>query len=958
MHKPARLLRQALGILLALYPLTVSAAGLWFGDKDGLHQIDTATNQVGSNVAFEPPVGIAVNAADGSVWVLTQKRLARLSEQGVVRFQAALRDLGNGLGAPRLLVLNPNDQSVWAGFENRTLHLDASGVVQIVLPVRAQDLAVGQDGSVWILTQSSLEQRDSAGALMKTVALPGTAARLKFLALDDSGGALWLAGEKELLQLGLANPDQTLRSLLAPETVAGISVDIQTGDPWVIGQNGLFSYSRDGTPHVSRDLRDFSISNPRTLVFDFASQAAWVGHQGGLTRITVDGTVAATFAAAAQVVAISIGRTPINIVPVVSILAPPDGALLNNPTPRLRVGYDALCGAVSCGFPKSFFATFSLSALLNGSEVGSLFVFDPASGSAAFTPGSRLPEGLNTFSAQARDSFGRFSDPVSSSFTIDTIAPSFQNVTPATGSVFSSASITIQGSVNDPAASVTLGAQTQGPSFSFPVTLSQGSNSFTLLARDPAGNTASFPLTYVFEPPNVPPSVTITSPLNGANFTAPASFTVSANASDPDGSIVRVDFFSNGILAGTDTLAPYAVALTNLGAGSYSLTAQATDNRAATVTSAPVNITVGPPNALPAVQMTSPANNTAFSAPATVQVAATASDADGTIAKVEFFRNGVLAAMVTTPPYAATLTGVPAGTHTLSARATDDRGGATTSAPVTITVTATSLTLTSPAANAVIAGNTVLVTGRIVALANSGVNVNDNVAAIDASGNFSVLVPVTAGLNTLTATLTTIDGTIITRSVSVTASGLASPFAVVADPTTGLAPLPVTYTVSNPTAGNATFTFDGFGPFFLPAGATAQLSITFPAGVFVDTVVFTDGGGATFTHRLVIDSRDQAQMDQMFHAIWNGMNNALAAGDKEGAMRYLSDTGRQKFGPVFDVLMPFMPSIVASYSPLARASISAGIGEYAVTRLEGSAKRLYLIYFLRDVNGVWRIDEM
>jgi hypothetical protein len=168
----------------------------------------------------------------------------------------------------------------------------------------------------------------------------------------------------------------------------------------------------------------------------------------------------------------------------------------------------------------------------------------------------------------------------------------------------------------------------------------------------------------------------------------------------------------------------------------------------------------------------------------------------------------------------------------------------------------------------------------------------------------------------------------------------------------------VVFTVSNPTGGDVSFTFDGFGPFFLPAGATAQLSLTYPAGVFSATVLFTDGAGATFSHRLVIDSRDAAQMDQMFRAIWNGMNNALVAGDKEGAMRYLSDTARRKFGPVFDVLMPFMPGIVSSYSPLARASITAGIGEYAVTRMEGGAKRLFLIYFLQDVNGVWRIDEM
>ncbi|HYC93700.1 MAG TPA: hypothetical protein VEO54_31130, partial [Thermoanaerobaculia bacterium] len=476
---------------------------MWFGDKAGLHRIDTATNQIASSIDFEPAVAIAANAADGSLWALSQSRLAHLSEQGSLHFQAALRDLGSGLGAPRLLVLNPNDGSVWAGFENRILHFDAAGVVRHTLAVRALDAAVAQDGSVWLLTQSTLQQHDASGALLRSVALPNSQ-RLKHLALDDAGGVVWAAGEKELVQASLSAPDQTLLAIAAPETLSGISADMQTGDLWALGQNGLFSYGRDGRPRVSRDLRDFSIANPQTLVFDFSSQAAWVGHQGGLTRITVAGTVAATFPGAPHVVTIAIGRTPLNIVPVVSIVAPADGAVLNSATPKLRVDYDALCGTTPCGFPNSFFSAYTLSALLNGTETGSLFVFDPATGGAAFTPGTPLPEGLNTFSAQARDSFGRFSESVSSSFTVDTIAPTVTNVTPGSGAVVSQPTLVIAGSVDDAAATVTLGGATQGAAFSFTVTLAEGSNSFTLVVRDAAGNTTSLPLAYTYEKPNVP----------------------------------------------------------------------------------------------------------------------------------------------------------------------------------------------------------------------------------------------------------------------------------------------------------------------------------------------------------------------------------------------------------------------------------------------------------------------
>lgn len=95
--------------------------------------------------------------------------------------------------------------------------------------------------------------------------------------------------------------------------------------------------------------------------------------------------------------------------------------------------------------------------------------------------------------------------------------------------------------------------------------------------------------------PNVAPTVSITSPANGSSFTAGANITVTANASDSDGSIARVEFFNGTTKIGESTTAPYSVTWTNVAAGSYSLTARATDNAGATTTSAAVNITVSNP---------------------------------------------------------------------------------------------------------------------------------------------------------------------------------------------------------------------------------------------------------------------------------------------------------------------------------------------------------------------------
>src|SRR5262249_38725531 len=86
-------------------------------------------------------------------------------------------------------------------------------------------------------------------------------------------------------------------------------------------------------------------------------------------------------------------------------------------------------------------------------------------------------------------------------------------------------------------------------------------------------------------------SASITSPTQGAAYTAPASITVTAAASSSNG-ISKIDFFANGSPIGTATASPYSISWSNVAAGSYTLTAVATDTTGATATSPPVGINV------------------------------------------------------------------------------------------------------------------------------------------------------------------------------------------------------------------------------------------------------------------------------------------------------------------------------------------------------------------------------
>ncbi|HAM71666.1 MAG TPA: hypothetical protein DCM86_08495 [Verrucomicrobiales bacterium] len=376
--------------------------------------------------------------------------------------------------------------------------------------------------------------------------------------------------------------------------------------------------------------------------------------------------------------------------------------------------------------------------------------------------------------------------------------------------------------------------------------------------------------------PNQPPTVTLTSPVDGLTLTPPATVTLTAAAADSDGGVTKVEFYADGVLLGEDTTSPYSFTWANIPSGTHTLTARAYDTAFAIGISSPVTLVVytpttttflpkgsvwkyldtgvdpgaswtlpafndaawasGPaqlgygdgdeattvgfgPNAAskyittwfrrsitvanssrllsatvsllrddggvvylngveifrsnmpdglitaatpavlviggadettvfystnippallhdgvnqlaveihqqnagssdisfdleltgtlapnsPIVQLTSPSANATFAAPATIPLAATATDPENGIARVRFFAGATLVGQDTTAPYAVDWSAVPPGSYSLTAVAYNTLGLSTTSSPVSVVVQANlapSVSVTSPAGNA------------------------------------------------------------------------------------------------------------------------------------------------------------------------------------------------------------------------------------------------------------------
>jgi plastocyanin len=105
---------------------------------------------------------------------------------------------------------------------------------------------------------------------------------------------------------------------------------------------------------------------------------------------------------------------------------------------------------------------------------------------------------------------------------------------------------------------------------------------------------------------NLPPSVTITNPVSGTVFAAPANVTIQASASDSDGTVTNVQFLVGANVVTNEATAPFFGVTNNLAAGSYTLFAIASDNSGATATNqvaisvvTPVSVLLSAPQPVP-----------------------------------------------------------------------------------------------------------------------------------------------------------------------------------------------------------------------------------------------------------------------------------------------------------------------------------------------------------------------
>lgn len=320
------------------------------------------------------------------------------------------------------------------------------------------------------------------------------------------------------------------------------------------------------------------------------------------------------------------------------------------------------------------------------------FLNDSLVGSATSAPYdlalNNLTSGTYNITVKATDNLNK-EDSETIQITVSNKLPSISITTPSNGTKFNfSEPIALNVNANDPDGSIknveyyingVLTTTRSHPDFSFTWTNATiGDFEIVAFATDNDGaKVASAPL--IISVDKRPVTVSLISPEINSNYEFGSDIDFSATVTDPDNAVVKIEYYSNDIKIGESSAPDYQYTWSNSVSGNFEVYAVVIEGNGKRDTSNKVVININNPNKPPVISITSPGSNSTYSYCSEIQLAATSTDEDGIITKVEFSVNDQLIGTDLSAPYTLSVRNLDPGLNTITATAYDNKGGESSS---------------------------------------------------------------------------------------------------------------------------------------------------------------------------------------------------------------------------------------------------------------------------------------
>ena len=305
-------------------------------------------------------------------------------------------------------------------------------------------------------------------------------------------------------------------------------------------------------------------------------------------------------------------------------------------------------------------------------------------------------------------------------------------------------------------------------------------------------------------------------------------------------------------------------------------------------------------------------------------------------------------------------------TETTTYTITSTGPGGTTTDSVTITATPQiTLTITSPSTGEILSRPDVMVQGTVTNISGfeTGVTVNGIGAIVNGDQFVANHVPLQEGGNTIAATATDTQGYTTNDSVIVNVEPSGDFIKITALPESGVSPLEIRLRIDGSFSfTESSITYSGPGTVeFLESSIEEYLLRITQEGVyyFIAEVTGTENNGRTDT--VAIDVMDKEELDAMLKEKWSGMRQALIAGDIAEALDYHYEGKKEKYESIYNFLGANLPALTQQMQDIELIYVEDNRAKYRINRehdIDGQSITItYYIYFIKDENGLWKIEK-
>jgi hypothetical protein len=286
-------------------------------------------------------------------------------------------------------------------------------------------------------------------------------------------------------------------------------------------------------------------------------------------------------------------------------------------------------------------------------------------------------------------------------------------------------------------------------------------------------------------------------------------------------------------------------------------------------------------------------------------------------------------------------------------------GPALGTVPVPTFGTTPTVAITYPAGGANFSVGQTSVVGTYTGPAVTGVSV-DGTPAYTMSGNF--VVPITSlasGSNTLTATVTTLDGLTSTAQVMVSYAAGSPDLTLVPDRAVGPVPFSIGYVLTIPfTYHSFSFDFGDGSPAYTGSPDSIPRHTYATAGIYAAQATAVDALNVTHQVSVKVGIYVVAQLRAQLCSVYAYLRSRLNANDSTGALQAFSLIGQDRYHDFFIAGTTNLPNVGASLGTLAGGLLAPTYAEMMALIDQAGVIQATPVQFVLGSDGVWRIESM